>query len=242
MQGPQTTLGPYVLVRSLGAGTTGKVKLAINNDTKQRCAIKIIAKESFEQRPNLQSKVQREISLMQLVDHPHLLKLVDVLESPRHFYMVLEYAQNGELFEYLVSRGRLDESQAMRFFRQIVYGLEYLHSLGICHRDLKPENILLDEHLNIKIADFGFARFVKSNIAETACGSPHYAAPEVISGLPYDGRGADVWSCGVILYALLAVCFFQKPVNGLWNFFNALLTHRGFYLLMILLCGIFLPR
>ena len=145
---------------------------------------------------------------MRLVDHPHILKLVDFLESPRHLYIVLDYASKGELFDYLVEHRTLPEDVAMRFFRQIIYGVEYLHSLGICHRDLKPENILLDEDLNIKIADFGFARFVKTNIAETSCGSPHYAAPEVIRGQPYDGRAADIWSCGVILYALLAVCIY----------------------------------
>ena len=198
--------GPYILTKSLGQGTTGKVKLAIHTVTHQQVAIKIISKESFAQRPNLQSKIQREIALMRLVDHPHLLKLVDVLESPRHLYIVLEYAQSGELFDYLVKNSSLEPDVALRFFRQIIYGLEYLHSMGICHRDLKPENILLDEHLDVKIADFGFARFVKSHIAETSCGSPHYAAPEVIKGQPYDGRSADIWSCGVILYALLAVC------------------------------------
>ncbi|OHS95141.1 CAMK family protein kinase [Tritrichomonas foetus] len=213
-QGPQEIprLGPYVLTKHLGQGTTGKVKLAINTETQQLVAIKIICKESFAQRPNLQTKIQREIALMRLVDHPHLLKLVDVLESPRHLYIVLEYAQNGELFDFLVQRNALEPDIAMKFFRQIIYGLEYLHSLGICHRDLKPENILLDSNLNIKIADFGFARFVKSHIAETACGSPHYAAPEVIKGQPYDGRSADIWSCGVILYALLAVCNFFRAI------------------------------
>ena len=199
--------GPYVIIRPLGAGTTGKVKLAIERETNRQCAIKIIAKSSFDTRPNLRTKIQREIALMRLVDHPHLLKLIDVLESPRHLYIVVEYASRGELFEYLVQHQHLSDVEAMRFFRQIIYGLEYLHSLGICHRDLKPENILLDENLNIKIADFGFARFAKSNIADTSCGSPHYAAPEVIKGTRYDGRCADVWSCGVILYALLAVRF-----------------------------------
>ena len=208
MEPPSPQLGPYVLTKYLGQGTTGKVKLAINTENQQQVAIKIISKESFQERPNLQSKIQREIALMRLVDHPHLLKLVDVLESPRHLYIVLEYAESGELFDYLVQRNSLDPDTAMGFFRQIIYGLEYLHSLGICHRDLKPENILLDSNLNVKIADFGFARFVKSHIAETACGSPHYAAPEVIKGQQYDGRSADVWSCGVILYALLAVCIF----------------------------------
>lgn len=204
--GPQN-FGPYVLIKSLGAGATGKVKLAVERETNRQCAIKIIAKSSFDTRPNLQTKIQREIALMRLVDHPHLLKLIDVLESPRHLYIVVEYASKGELFDYLVEHKHLSDMEAIKFFRQIIYGLEYLHSLGICHRDLKPENILLDETLNVKIADFGFARFAKSNLADTSCGSPHYAAPEVIKGKRYDGRCADVWSCGVILYALLAVCF-----------------------------------
>lgn len=209
--------GPYLLIRPLGTGTTGKVKLAVHRETQQEVAIKIISKASFQQRPNLQSKIQREVALMRLVDHPHLLKLIDVLESPRHLYIVLEYAAHGELFDFLVAHRYLKEEIALKFFRQIIYGLEYLHSLGICHRDLKPENILLDEQNNIKIADFGFARFVKTNIAETSCGSPHYAAPEVIRGQPYDGRAADVWSVGVILYALLAVCFFEIFSNFLAN-------------------------
>ena len=208
MEAPQfhPEIGPYRLVKTLGIGTTGKVKLAINQETKQEVAIKIISKTIFQQKPKLQEKIQREIALMRLIEHSHLLKLVDVLESPNHLYIVLEYASRGELFDYLVERHSLSPEVALRFFRQIICGLEYLHTLGICHRDLKPENILLDEQCNIKIADFGFARFLKSNIADTSCGSPHYAAPEVIRGESYDGRAADIWSCGVILYALLAVC------------------------------------
>lgn len=197
-------IGPYRIVRTLGSGTTGTVKLAVHKETNEEVAIKIIRKSDFETKPNLQMKIHREISLMKIVSHPHLLRLLDVLESERHLYMILEFASKGELFDYLVSKRFLKEASAMHFFRQLIYGLEYLHSLGICHRDLKPENILLDEQLNIKIADFGFARFAKSNIAETSCGSPHYAAPEVIRGQPYDGRAADIWSCGVILFALLA--------------------------------------
>ena len=197
-------IGPYIIVRTLGSGTTGKVKLAVHKDTHEEVAIKIIHKADFMTKPNLQMKIHREISLMKIVSHPHLLRLLDVLESPGHLYIILEYASKGELFDYLVSKRFLKERSAMRFFRQLIYGLEYLHNLGICHRDLKPENILLDDQLNIKIADFGFARFTKSNVAETSCGSPHYAAPEVIRGQPYDGRPADIWSCGVILFALLA--------------------------------------
>ena len=196
-------IGPYLLIRNLGSGSTSKIKLAIHQDTKLPVAIKIIKKESFQENPQLQPKIQREIALMRLFDHPHILKLLDILESPRHLYIGLEYASKGELFDYVVNKKQLDEQEAMNFFRQIIYGLEYLHSLGICHRDLKPENILLDEKYNIKIADFGFARFTKTNTAATSCGSPHYVAPEVIGGEVYDGRAADVWSCGVILYAML---------------------------------------
>lgn len=109
-----------------------------------------------------------------------------------------------QLFDYLVARNFLPEDIALEFLRQIILGLEYLHSHGICHRDLKPENILLDGVNRIKIADFGFARWVRTDIADTSCGSPHYAAPEVVRGIQYDGRKADIWSLGVVLYALLA--------------------------------------
>ena len=203
MNTAQQLIGPYMLVRNLGSGSTSKIKLAIHQETKMPVAIKIIKKDSFKDNPQLQPKIQREIALMRLFDHPHILKLLDILESPRHLYIGLEYASHGELFTYVVENKQISEQAAMRFFRQIIYGLEYLHSLGICHRDLKPENILLDDKYNIKIADFGFARFTKKNVAETSCGSPHYVAPEVIGGEVYDGRCADVWSCGVILYALL---------------------------------------
>ena len=198
------TIGDYIILYDLGSGVTGKVKLAQHHQTGARVAIKIIKKSNFDRDPQLQRKIHREIALMRLFDHPHLLKLVEVCESQHHLYIVLEYAEHGELFDFIVARKCIDVELAMKFFRQIVYGLEFLHSHAICHRDLKPENILLDEFNDVKIGDFGFARWMKSNIAETACGSPHYAAPEVIRGVPYDGRAADIWSCGVILFALLA--------------------------------------
>ena len=210
MQFRKQEVGDYIIGRTLGSGTTGKVKVAERKETGEQVAIKIIKKSQFDAKPDLQRKIRREIALMRLMDHPNLLRLVDVCESNRHLFIVLEYAAHGELFDYLVARRRLSEEVALNFFRQIIYGLEYLHVHAICHRDLKPENILLDEFDNIKIADFGFARWMRANIAETSCGSPHYAAPEVIKGINYDGRCADVWSCGVILYALLAVCNFFR--------------------------------
>ncbi|KAH0789483.1 CAMK family protein kinase [Histomonas meleagridis] len=212
-------IGEYRLGRTLGSGTTGKVKLAVHKDTNAQYAIKIIKKSMFAVKPDLERKIHREIALMRLLEHPHLLKLYEVFESPHHLYIVIEYASNSELFDYLIQQKFLPQEEAMMFFREIIYGLDFLHSHGICHRDLKPENILLDENMHIKIADFGFARWMRSNIAETSCGSPHYAAPEVIYGLPYDGRCADIWSCGVILYALLSgrLPFDDESIRSLMN-------------------------
>ena len=210
-------IGPYVLSHTLGEGSCGKVKLAVNKETGEEVAIKIIPKSEFMQNSDLLAKVQREISLMKIVNHPGILKLIDVLESQKHLYIVMEYAKQGELFDYLVTNHYLEPKVAIDFFRQIVCTVEYLHSLGICHRDLKPENILLDSCTRIKLADFGFARWVKSSLTETACGSPHYAAPEIIKGHPYDGKIADIWSLGVILYALLSVCFLTSFLGSILN-------------------------
>lgn len=201
-------VGSYILLKTLGIGSAGKVKLVQHKSTKQLFAMKILKKHSIDKSADFQKKIQREIILMQLLDHPHILKLNEVCESPKHFYIVLEYAYHGELLDFLLNKGSVDIVTSIYFFRQIIYGIDYLHSHSICHRDLKLENILLDKNDNIKIADFGFARWMKENMAETSCGSPHYAAPEVVKGIRYDGRIADIWSCGVILYSLLTVCIY----------------------------------
>lgn len=201
-------IGDYILGSTLGSGTTCKVKIAKHKETREQVAVKIIKKSQFEQKPELQKKIQREISIMRLLNHPNILKLKEVYESNRHMYIILEYAEHGELFDYLVAHPNFSPQVAMSFFRQIIYGVEYLHVHAICHRDLKLDNILLDSYNMVKIADFGFARWMKENVAETSCGTPHYAAPEIVKGLRYDGRMADIWSCGVILYCLVAVCIF----------------------------------
>jgi BR serine/threonine kinase len=117
---------------------------------------------------------------------------------------VTEYGGHGDLFEYLRARKSLQPAQAMHFFRQLIEGLEYLHGCSICHRDLKPENLYLDSHDDLKIGDFGLARSCADGLFESACGSIQYLAPEAFSGDPYDGRKADIWSCGVILFLLLS--------------------------------------
>lgn len=141
---------------------------------------------------------------MKLLNHPNVLRLYDVWETSKALYLVLEYVEGGELFDLLVERGPLGEAEAIKYFRQIILGAAYCHALGICHRDLKPENLLLDAQLNLKMADFGMAALESNGkLLETSCGSPHYAAPEIVSGLKYHGAASDVWSCGVILFALL---------------------------------------
>ncbi|XP_076255585.1 BRSK family serine/threonine-protein kinase sugar-free frosting isoform X1 [Rhynchophorus ferrugineus] len=195
-------VGPYRLEKTLGKGQTGLVKLGVHCVTGKKVAIKIINREKLSE--SVLMKVEREIAIMKLIDHPHVLGLTDVYENKKYLYLVLEHVSGGELFDYLVKKGRLTPKEARRFFRQIISALDFCHSHSICHRDLKPENLLLDEKNNIKIADFGMASLQPmGSMLETSCGSPHYACPEVIRGEKYDGRKADVWSCGVILYALL---------------------------------------
>ncbi|KAM4016183.1 serine/threonine-protein kinase BRSK2-like isoform 4-T4 [Anomaloglossus baeobatrachus] len=195
-------VGPYRLEKTLGKGQTGLVKLGVHCITGQKVAIKIVNREKLSE--SVLMKVEREIAILKLIEHPHVLKLHDVYENKKYLYLVLEHVSGGELFDYLVKKGRLTPKEARKFFRQIISALDFCHSYSICHRDLKPENLLLDEKNNIRIADFGMASLqVGDSLLETSCGSPHYACPEVIKGEKYDGRRADVWSCGVILFALL---------------------------------------
>ncbi|XP_043850926.1 serine/threonine-protein kinase BRSK1 isoform X2 [Dromiciops gliroides] len=195
-------VGPYRLEKTLGKGQTGLVKLGVHCITGQKVAIKIVNREKLSE--SVLMKVEREIAILKLIEHPHVLKLHDVYENKKYLYLVLEHVSGGELFDYLVKKGRLTPKEARKFFRQIVSALDFCHSYSICHRDLKPENLLLDEENNIRIADFGMASLqVGDSLLETSCGSPHYACPEVIKGEKYDGRRADMWSCGVILFALL---------------------------------------
>lgn len=205
-------IGPWKLGKTLGRGATGRVLLGVHHTTGQKAAVKVVSKlelnEEYEQSPDkkgaLPYGIEREIIIMKLLTHPNVLRLYDVWETSKALYLVLEYVEGGELFDLLVERGPLQEQEAVKYFRQIILGTAYCHALGICHRDLKPENLLLDASLNVKLADFGMAALESNGkLLETSCGSPHYAAPEIVSGLKYHGAASDVWSCGVILFALL---------------------------------------
>ncbi|GAA6013598.1 hypothetical protein JCM11491_002720 [Sporobolomyces phaffii] len=199
---PPTIIGEYEIISTLGTGSFGKVKLARHVKTGLKVAMKFISKRKIST-AEMSNRVHREIQYLSLLRHPHIIKLYDVISSPSDIVMVIEYL-SGELFDYIVKRGKMPEDEARRFFQQIMSALDYCHSHNIVHRDLKPENLLLDENLNVKIADFGLSNIMRDgDFLKTSCGSPNYAAPEVISGKLYAGPEIDIWSCGVILFVML---------------------------------------
>ncbi|XP_063632572.1 serine/threonine-protein kinase par-1 [Cydia splendana] len=195
-------VGNYNLEKTIGTGNFAVVKLATHVITKCKVAIKIIDKSRLDE-DNLK-KTFREIAIMKRLRHPHIVRLYQVMESTHTIYLVTEYAPNGEIFDHLVSKGRMPEPQAARLFSQMVSAVGYCHARGVVHRDLKAENLLLDTHMNIKLADFGFSNeYVRGGALATWCGSPPYAAPELFEGRRYDGPKADIWSLGVVLYVLV---------------------------------------
>ncbi|KAM1187567.1 hypothetical protein ACFX2J_023476 [Malus domestica] len=201
--GSDTYLPNYKLGKTLGIGSFGKVKIAEHALTGHKVAIKILNRRKIKNM-EMEEKVRREIKILRLFMHPHIIRLYEVIETPSDIYVVMEYVKSGELFDYIVEKGRLQEDEARNFFQQIISGVEYCHRNMVVHRDLKPENLLLDSKCNVKIADFGLSNIMRDgHFLKTSCGSPNYAAPEVISGKLYAGPEVDVWSCGVILYALL---------------------------------------
>jgi len=197
----------YKLGKTLGIGSFGKVKIAEHALTGHKVAIEIIHRRNIRN-IDMEEKVRREIEILRLLMHPHITCLYEVIETPSDIFIVKEYVESGELFDYITKKGRLQEDEARCFFQQIISGVEYCHRNMIVHRDLKLENLLLDSKCNVKIAGFGHSNVMHDgHFLKTSCGSPNYAAPEVISGKLYKGPEVDVWSCGIILYVLLCGSF-----------------------------------
>ncbi|XP_027713278.1 serine/threonine-protein kinase SIK3 isoform X1 [Vombatus ursinus] len=195
-------IGYYEIDRTIGKGNFAVVKRATHLVTKAKVAIKIIDKTQLDEE-NLK-KIFREVQIMKMLCHPHIIRLYQVMETERMIYLVTEYASGGEIFDHLVAHGRMAEKEARRKFKQIVAAVHFCHCRNIVHRDLKAENLLLDANLNIKIADFGFSNiFTPGQLLKTWCGSPPYAAPELFEGKEYDGPKVDIWSLGVVLYVLV---------------------------------------
>ncbi|KAF3046025.1 hypothetical protein E8E12_010447 [Didymella heteroderae] len=223
----KTHIGPWQLGKTIGRGGCSRVRLVRHSITGQYGAAKIISKtmaekvralslanliQSADQDSTLHTDgkvipfgLEREICIMKLLDHPNIVRLYDIWENRDELYLIMEYVEGGELFTYIHEQGGLIEIHVVHIFRQIIAALIYCHRISIHHRDLKPENILLDrETMTVKLVDFGMAALQPTGKKlTTPCGSPHYAAPEVIKTTAYDGAKADVWSCGVILYVLL---------------------------------------
>ncbi|KAL4460221.1 hypothetical protein ABPG73_022552 [Tetrahymena malaccensis] len=194
----------YLVGKTLGCGASGKVKLAKHDITGKEVAIKIINKKKMTVK-KMSNKIKREIRLLRFFNHQNIIRLYEVLDTNTDIFVVTEYISGGDLYDVIASKGKLPEQEAKRYFKQIVAGVDYCHRNLVAHRDLKLENILIDDNNNIKIADFGLSNIMNDGkYLSTSCGSPNYAAPEVISGKLYCGTEVDTWSCGVILFALLA--------------------------------------
>ncbi|RCI03649.1 hypothetical protein CU098_002098, partial [Rhizopus stolonifer] len=206
-----TVFGPYLLLQTLGEGEFGKVKFGIQVKTGQEVAIKLIRKDSIDSASRM-TKIEREISVLRVLHHPNIVELYDVIETEKYIGIILQCATGGELFDYILAHRYLKEKDASRLFAQLISGVHYMHQKRIVHRDLKlanclQENLLLDKHRNVLITDFGFANQFSSaqdDLMSTSCGSPCYAAPELVMNQGvYVGPAVDIWSCGVILFAML---------------------------------------
>ncbi|GAA0151050.1 non-receptor serine/threonine protein kinase [Lithospermum erythrorhizon] len=205
MKKAKRRLGKYELGRTIGEGTFAKVRFAKNVESGDNVAIKVMAKSTILKH-KMVDQIKREISIMKIVRHPFIVRLHEVLASDTRIYIVLEFVAGGELFDKVVQQGRLSDNEARHFFQQLIDAVAHCHSKGVYHRDLKPENLLLDSGGNLKVSDFGLSALPQqgAELLHTTCGTPNYVAPEVLGHNGYDGAAADVWSCGVILYVLMA--------------------------------------
>ncbi|KAG8477103.1 hypothetical protein CXB51_030288 [Gossypium anomalum] len=200
----------YEILKDIGSGNFGVAKLVREKWSGDLYAVKYI-----ERGPKIDEHVQREIMNHRSLKHPNIIRFKEVLLTPTHLAIVMEYAAGGELFERICNAGRFSEDEARFFFQQLISGVSYCHAMQICHRDLKLENTLLDGSTapRLKICDFGYSKSsVFHSQPKSTVGTPAYIAPEVLSRKQYDGKIADVWSCGVTLYVMLVGAYpFEDP-------------------------------
>ena len=198
-------LDNYRFEKSIGQGTFGKVKLALFIPSNKKYAVKILNKTQIKLKKEVHL-VKRELDIIPKFAHPNVIHVKCIFEDENNYYIIMDYCENGELFDYIVKHHSLTEDETALFFYQLINGVEHIHSKHVVHRDLKPENLLLTKSNMLKIIDFGLSNHFsgdKCKLLETKCGSPSYAAPEIIKGFPYDGRKTDVWCCGIITYAMI---------------------------------------
>ena len=203
-------LKDYTFVKNIGEGNFGKVKLTILNSTNENYAIKILNKEKLK--TQTRSSSYNEIEVISKLKHQNIVHVEKIIEDEKNYYIIMEYCEKGELFDYIVSKERLGQFEASNYFYQLINGVDYLHKMCFAHRDLKPENLLLTKNNLLKIIDFGLCHdFDGTKLLKTKCGSPSYASPEILKGNPYNAFKSDIWSCGIILYGML--CGFL-PFDG----------------------------
>ena len=196
------TINDFILKEDIGEGNFGKVKLGIFKKTGEEYAIKILNKEKIKSK--MKNTIFKENEIATKFNHINVVYVFDIFEDKENCYLIMDFCKKGELFDYIVKHQRLSENEASNFFYQLINGVEYIHSMGIAHRDLKPENLLLTNDNVLKIIDFGLSHeFNGIELLKTKCGSPSYAAPEIICCPYYDGFKTDIWCCGIILYAML---------------------------------------
>ena len=197
-------IGDYLLLSTIGSGTFSKVKLGLHMPTKQKVAVKILDKDKINDDTDIE-RIKREIHILSILRHPNIVQLYETITNENNIYIIMEYVEGKDLFQYIYSMQHLTEYKSSQLFRQLISCLEYIHNLGVVHRDIKPENILLTKNKkNLKLVDFGLSNtYEEGELIKTACGSPCYAAPEMISGKEYEGFYSDLWSCGVVLYCML---------------------------------------
>ncbi|KAL4536083.1 hypothetical protein Ndes2437B_g05516 [Nannochloris sp. 'desiccata'] len=204
-------VGKFYVGRTIGEGTYAKVKYAQHMDTGEAVAMKILDKEHLV-RTGMVEQIKREITILKKIHHPYIVNLQEVMSSKDKIFMVMELVTGGDLFDKIAVEGPMKEPAAKTIFIQLLSALHYCHSQGIFHRDLKPENVLLSSEGDVKLSDFGLGAIRQEDtinsagLLNTICGTPNYAAPEVLARKGYDGATADIWSLGVVLYVVLAGC------------------------------------
>ena len=192
----------YEFKKDIGEGNFGKVKLGVFKKTGEEFAIKIINKDKIKQK--MKNIIFKENEIITKFNHINIVYVFQIIEEEKNIYIIMEYCNKGELFDYIVAHQKLEEDEASIFFYQLINGVDYMHKKGVAHRDLKPENLLLTVNKILKIIDFGLSHeYDENSLLKTKCGSPSYAAPEIIRGKLYDGFKTDIWCCGIILYAML---------------------------------------
>lgn len=200
-------VGAYELLDTLGRGNFGKVRRAIHVKSGLEYAVKVVQTSVIKQDLPGNLDIRREMSILRALSHPNIIHLHDVMVSASNVYMVMDLASGGDFFKLISTHGRLSETEARKYFRQMVDAVDYCHQRGIYHRDLKPENLLLTEDGILKVTDFGFSAMKDHGrmLLQTNCGSPHYCAPEVWNGSQkgYEGGKSDAFSLGVVLFVLL---------------------------------------